>query len=315
MILKNWIIVLNYNVASHTIGQIEALSSIERVGIIVVDNDSSPNDFILLSQCCQALNGSVMDNHDTVENELAASYVVEMGARLVLFRCVKNFGYSGGNNVALKILDPILGSAGQYLVINPDIIIEQATVNALFENKAELCGPAIYEHYMKSVRPFDQIDFATGFPSSGSHGEFAGPMLQGCCFKIMGSALSKYGFLPEENFLYEEEIKYFERVHRLGGSVSYLSDVRIEHIGSVSIRKRSGNYYYYILRNRLTYFTEIAGPQYKQHGRFIRLYSAWLIDILFSNIKMRNWEGLSGIFQGVWDGLHRIKGPRNTSGI
>jgi GT2 family glycosyltransferase len=311
MMQRNWSVILNYNLASYCLARVNALHSVENTGIFIVDNSSSEKDYLQLREACVAFDAVIADHEDVEENTLLAATGIEGGAKLILYRSKKNLGYAGGNNIALKLLHRVVGGGGQYLLINPDVVIEPAAASALLACDAEICGPAVFEHYMKSVRPLNRVDFATGFSLEADErgGKTSGPVLSGCCLKVSGTALSKYGFLPDENFLYEEEIKYFERVYRLGGQGVYLLNVRVEHIGSVSVIKRSRRYYYYILRNRLTYFIEIAGPQYKQYWRFIRLYVIWYTELLYSNLKRRNWDGLKGILLGGWHGLRRIKGP------
>ncbi len=153
------------------------------------------------------------------------------------------------------------------------------------------------------------IDFATGFVSDAMRRSGRIGMLHGCCIKFSGTAFEKYGFLPDENFLYEEELKYFERVHRLGGAPAYLPHIRVEHLGKASVRKVSHEYFYYIFRNKLTYFKDIAGPTYGRHLRFAALYLDWCRGAIWSQARKGNWSGAAGVLHGVWDGLRGIKGP------
>lgn len=308
---RKWSIILNYNLASYCLNQLRILHSLGNAGIFIVDNASSLNDYSELRNGCSSYGATIAESYEIAENDWIVAKDIEGGAKLILYKSPKNIGYGGGNNIALKLLDSVVGSEGQYLLINPDVIIDLVAANELLSCEAEICGPAVYEHYMKSIRELQRVDFSTGFDLEQAQpdGKPSGVVLSGCCLKLNGMALSKYGFLPDENFLYEEEIKYFERVYRLGGHGTYLSNVRVEHIGSVSVIKRGRRYYYYILRNRLTYFLEIAGPRYRQYGRFARLYTFWYVELLYSNFKRRNWDGLKGILLGGWHGLRGIKGP------
>src|SRR5207248_8038648 len=98
-------------------------------------------------------------------------------------------------------------------------------------------------------------------------------------------ALERYGFLPDENFLYEEELRYFERVHRLGGKPVYLEHLRVEHMGKASMTKLSHDYFYYIFRNKLTYFRDVAGPTYRRHMRFSLLYVGWCWSAIWPQLQ------------------------------
>jgi len=306
---SKWIVMLNYNVAEHCLRNLDALRTLPDVGIFFVDNCSSPADYALLRAGCESNGGWLLDsnaalNIDSIAVRLAA------GPHLILLRNETNLGYSGGNNAALRMLDAVLHGRGQYLIVNPDVFISALTASALLDNEAELCGPAIYEHWRQGLATDDLAkDFATGFSTRAAPNRRRVNILHGSCFKVSGSALAKYGFLPDDNFLYEEEVRYFERVHRLGGTPVYLDQLQVEHIGKASTRKLSYIYFYYIFRNRLSYFIEIGGPHYRRYGRFWFLYCSWAQDVIRSQARKRNWAGIRGLVRGVWDGLRGIKGP------
>jgi hypothetical protein len=252
----------------------------------------------------------VVEDDDPAAGAARVTQFLAGGGRLVLYRNPANLGFAGGNNTALRLLGGFLGERGQFLVMNPDIAISNDTASRLLGHPAEICGPAVYEHYMKGVcRDLHSMDFSTGFASGRLDPAGKVTCITGCCFKISGAALLRYGFLPEENFLYEEEIKYFERVFHQGGAPVYVPELQIEHFGSESAGKNTFHYFYYLFRNRMNYFLEIAGPRYGCYARFAAHYLRWWFGVSYAHLKRRNWEGLHGIFRGVWDGLHRVKGP------
>lgn len=304
--LRKWVIVLNYNVASHCVRHLDALSGLNGIGLFFVDNGSRPADYAVLRDACVTKHALLLEDASSSPPEVAQL----PAANLVLARNQRNLGYSGGNNTALRMLDPLLGERGDYLIVNPDVFITEATARAILDCDADLCGPAIYEHWSSRVATDGlSIDFATGFPAEAADPDRRISMLHGSCLKIAGRALRQYGFLPDENFLYEEEMKYFERVHRLGGKPVYLDHLMVEHVGKASTVPMSYRYFYYIFRNRLSYFIEIAGPHYKQYGRFAFLYFGWALDVIRSQARKRNWAGIRGLFRGIWHGLHCVKGP------
>ena len=168
------------------------------------------------------------------------------------------------------------------------------------------------EGYLGAVRPHEPaIDYSTGFADTPRWRNLAttGPWLHGCCIKLSGTALTRYGYLPEEPFLYDEETFLVERVKRLGGTAQYLSRIVVKHQGSVTIGKSSFHYFYYITRNRLLYFPRIAGPRYGRVWRFATLYTMWVSDSLWSTARHRTWNGVRGILVGVLHGLRGIDGP------
>jgi GT2 family glycosyltransferase len=310
IMLCKWVIILNYNVADHCVRHLETLGELPDIGMFFVDNCSRKEDYERLRKACVERGACIIEEHPGSTAGTRAPACLEAGAKLVLIRNSTNLGYSAGNNTAMRQLDPLLGEHGDYLIINPDVYITPFTATALLNAEAELCGPAIYEHWRRGIATEGlTIDFTTGFEPSGTPDSRRVSMLHGSCLKLTGRALRKYGFLPDDNFLYEEEIRYFERVHRLGGNPVYLDQLQVEHIGKASTKPLSYNYFYYIFRNRLAYFIEVAGPEYKRHGRFFILYCGWVQDVLRSQARKRNWAGIRGMTLGIWHGLRGIKGP------
>lgn len=308
-----WIVILNFNVAEHCLRQVDALLGDHDTGIIVVDNASGAADFAQLEQ---GLARSARERRvalavigpDAPSGTLERS--LRTGAGLVLLRNGTNLGYGAGNNSALRALRPVVGPEAAYLIINPDLVISRETARGLLHDGAEIAGPAIFEGYMQAINTHGHaIDFSTGFVDERLRTPGRVGMLHGCCMKLSGRALDKYGLLPEDNFMYGEEIRYFERVDRLGGAPAYLPHLRVDHLGKGSMPKLSESYFYYVLRNHLTYFLETAGPRSKRYAKYTLLFVTWWWGVLTPQIRKKNWPAVRGIFRGTWHGLKRVKGP------
>lgn len=307
--IENWIVLLNFNLGARCSAHVSDLAANPDIGMFVVDNASAAADYSTLKRTVLDAGGRVFESDDPVRNAVDARSFIQANGRLILFRNHNNLGYSGGNNTALRLLASLLEGRGQFLVVNPDVIITPSVAATLLAHPADICGPAVYEHYMKAVSKYGHdIEFSTGFSAPAAQVTKIA-CISGCCFKLSSNALERFGYLPDENFLYDEEVRYFERVHRLGGVPAYLPEIQIEHVGSASVKKRSFIYFYYIFRNRLTYFRQVAGPRYGRYARFTMLYGAWCIDAIYGNLKRRNWDGIRGILRGVWDGFKGLDGP------
>jgi len=304
MPIRKWLVVLNYNVAAHSARQIDLLSVLPEVGLFIVDNASEIEDYRALERACVAAGADLLPRAaESLDGAVAAS--LQRGQRLLLCRNAENLGYSGGNNTALRVLHRLLGPAAEYLVLNPDVYVTPDVARSLLDSDAETAGPAIYERWAKRVTTQDAlaVDFATGFVSERLRRSGRVSVLHGCCLKLSGRALAKYGFLPDQNFLYEEELCYFERVHRLGGTPQYLGHLQVDHVGKASTTKLSYLYFYYIFRNKLCYFREVGGPIYGGHIAFFWLYSRWVVEVLWYQARRSNWDGVRGLLRGVWHGL------------
>ena len=304
--IRHWIIILNYNATSHCLRLVDALKDRGDYGLCVVDNRSDANEYRSLEQACLGLGGYVGELDSRADHAALAS-AINSGQGLLLLRAAANLGYAGGNNLAMRALLEIVGAGAQFLIVNPDIIITPDAATALLQCDAAICGPAVFEHYRQGISTDGQrVDFSTGFAAED---DTMVNCLSGCCLKLSGRALQDYGLLPENNFLYDEEVRYFERVHRQGGVPRYLDTVRVEHLGSSTVGKHGFHYFYYIFRNRLRYYFEIAGPRYRQPLRFLRLYTGWYLPVLYRAIRRGNWPGVHGLLLGAWHGIRRVDGP------
>lgn len=309
--MEHWIVVLNYNLSSFAIRHFELLSALPDVGVVAVDNASAPADVKALVTRAEQLGGLVLAADARTDVDAGVRRALEAGVRLIVLCSEINSGFSSGNNLALRALHRILGARGRYLVTNPDVELTADAVRALFATPGDIVGPAIWEGYLDGLRPYeDRCDFATGFVEEGTgsrHGVL-GVRLCGCCMRFTGDALARYGFLPDKNFLYDEETWYFETVHRLGGRPVYVPQVTVRHAGSAAEGKKGFNYFYYIFRNRLVYFLEVARPRYGRTALFVLRYGDWALHVLLNQIKKRNWDGAKGVVVGIWHGLKRRSG-------
>lgn len=299
--------VLNYETANRCIELLNKFRSCQDIGMVIVNNGC---DSPMLLEYCQLNNIPTIRSKKSEEDEIEVSRLMLGNANRFVILSSINLGYSGGNNLALRPLSRCLHQ-GKFLVMNPDIELSSVTARSLLDRVTEIAGPAIWEDYLQGVRPLqDRFDFATGFEATNrSRDEDVGTILSGCCIAITSNAIRRFGLLPEENFLYDEEPKYFERIHRLGGRPIYYPDLQVRHLGSASIGKKSFRYFYYIFRNRLNYFNDVAKVHYAAIGRFIWNYGDWYLSVLGSNWRERNWEGLRGQWRGLIDGIRGCHGP------
>lgn len=313
----NWVLVVNYNTSSRCIDHFSEFAGAKDLGVVVVENGSTPQESDLLTEFVRRHEIFRIDCHSgNLDSERLAESLAS-GIRQVCIVSDLNMGYAGGNNIVLKKFREILGTAVNFLVLNPDVEIRTADAALLLEHKSWITGPRIFEDYIGGYRPLaDDVDFSTGFrvsSDSENRRPYVGTVLSGCCLKLSGSALDKFGYFPEENFLYDEETVFFERVFRIGGNPTYFPEVTVRHIGSVSINKKSYQYFYYNFRNRLQYYKNIARPLYGARYRFYLKYANWFFSVFKSNLKRANWQGLNGLLVGVVHGLRGKTGFYNPA--
>lgn len=305
---SNWIALLNFDCTDLCMRHIRhyLAEAPTDFGLVLIDNGSSEKERDALVCAVRAGGGAVIDANDRSPRDLP----------LILIISDHNRGYAGGNNLALRWCTAQAGESAQVLICNPDVDIDTAVARALFADPGDVVGPAIFEDYIGGFRtPDTYCDFETGFVvgASAAGRPCVGARLQGSCFKISGSALRRFGYLPAPCFLYEEETFYFAAVHRAGSTPTYRSDISVRHRGSMTIGKRSFTYFYYIARNKVRFFWLHGRARPLAWVRFLWNYGDWFSSVAFSNLRARNRQGLRGLALGLWHGLLGRAGPHPSA--
>ncbi|MFZ0455689.1 MAG: glycosyltransferase family 2 protein [Ignavibacteriaceae bacterium] len=236
------VIIINYNLSNETKNCIDSLLNVindSEFEIILVDNHSEDESIIKIA------------------DEFSASIKIKFS----FIRTDKNIGFGNACNLAAK------RSSGKWLFfLNPDTLIKENVFHNIFsEFDNNLLNRGIFGLNVNSSK---LLDFSAGFFPNYLF-EALNIFLLGRYFEalyikfrsvisrskkikigwVMGAALfiSKKlfeeinGFDPDY-FLYFEEMDLCKRVIDKGLPVTYLSDIKIEHLGSISSKK---NYYFF----------------------------------------------------------------------
>ena len=232
------IITVNYNGLKDTCTLIESIPFYENMEVIVVDNASTQDE---------------------------ASIIHKQFPLVKVIRSEKNLGFAGGNNLGIK------ESKGDYIfLINNDSIFKDFDVYILINrlknspNIGIICPkirfawdntPIQYAGYT----PLSKITIrnqAIGFGEK-DNGQYdtahPTPYAHGAAMLIKREAMEKVGLMPEEYFLYYEEIDWSMMFTRAGYEIWYDPTCTIYHKESQSTGQDSPLRTYYITRNRLLF--------------------------------------------------------------
>ena len=199
-------------------------------------------------------NASIQDEASLIQNQYPQVNVI---------RSEKNRGFAGGNNLAIK------EAKGKYLfLINNDTIFKEFNIQALIDrlksspNIGVVCpkirftwgtNPIQFAGYTRlskiTVRnqaigygEEDKGQYNTAHPTPYAHG---------AAMLIKREAIEKVGLMPEDYFLYYEELDWSMMFTRAGYEIWYDPACTIYHKESQSTGQNSPLRTYYITRNRL----------------------------------------------------------------
>lgn len=233
-----FVIILNFNNESDSIACIKSLDLITdyNLQIVVVDNNSSKSS--PLEQYISTLSNAVF---------------IQTG---------ENRGYAAGNNVGIRYA--IENGAEYICLLNNDVIVNKDSfsdsIGILDSNpKATFAGPSILEYKSDviqskgeitnfwSLRRSKTIGMGKKFISCNGFNECQG--IIGACMLFKASIIDRIGYLPEEYFLYQEEIDWCHKAYNLGYK-SYCSlSSYVNHKGSASVDCYNNLSFYYRNRN------------------------------------------------------------------
>jgi GT2 family glycosyltransferase len=235
------VITLNYNTAPVTAAFLRSIAeenTYSNVEVIVVDNASR-------------------------EDPAKACLEAYPGVRVI--RNSENLVFSGGNNVGLK------AASGEYFfIVNNDTEFTPGLLEGLLEvfnlqQDAGIACPKFHYFFDKGTieyAGYGQINLLTGRNGMIGHGEKDQGQydeMRVTCYANGGGMLvprrvvEEVGLMPEQFFLYYEELDWSEQMKRKGYKIYYQPRSLIYHKESVSTGKASALKTFYLTRNRILF--------------------------------------------------------------
>lgn len=279
------IITINYNQAQVTCALLASLRKLTYplVEVIVVDN-ASPDE------------------------EPAA--IARQFPEVTLLRSQVNLGFAGGNNLGIR------QARGKYLLfLNNDTEVAPDFLEPLVElfdssPQAGIASPKIMYYGTdnliqyagsRGINPWTGRSITIGQleKDQGQHNT-SGPthLVDGAAMMVPVEVIRRAGLMPEEYFLYYEELDWCESIKRAGYTAHYVAQATIYHKESISVGKASVLKTYYLNRNRLLFI--------RRNFRGWPLLTSGLIFLLLALPKLALGFGLRGQWQhcrALWRGL------------
>lgn len=204
---------------------------------------------------CEGLDAQVI----VADNASADSSVAFLESRfpeVPLIRLEKNFGFTGGYNRALQLVE-----ADYYILINSDIEVPQDWLKPLLEwmdthPECGACGPKLLSYRQRDT--FEYAGAAGGLIDSygypfcrgrimqrveKDHGQYDQPAdvlwCSGACLVVRSSVWKALGGLDERFFAHMEEIDLCWRMQLKGWKVTLVPASKVYHIGGGTLSNES----------------------------------------------------------------------------
>jgi GT2 family glycosyltransferase len=296
------IIVLNWNGLKDTVECLQSLKAISYPSyeVVVVDNASTGDDV-------SALKRSFGDFVRIVEND-------------------KNYGYTGGNNIGLRLC--LANSHPDYLLIlNNDIVVAPDFLDHLVRAAEAapsmgMAGPKVYyfddpnriqnagtifNMWKGEATSIGSKQLDTGLYDSPREAD----AVSGSCLLVRREVIEKVGAFDESYFAYWDDTDYCTRARKAGYSVIYVPQARVWHKNPIKQKiwdktsrcKTSTQRYYYSARNNFKFMKKYANRA--QYAVFLIYFFTYRFAAMSATCLLydRSPAQFTAFCRGVKDGL------------
>ncbi len=335
------VIILNWNGWEDTIECMESLRNIDypNYDTIVVDNGSSDDSIEKIREYClgKIIPESNYFKYPTTGNPIKLNEVVydetnqfkrsdidvndiKQENNVLLIKNDKNYGFTEGNNIAIRFAMKYI-NPDFFLLLNNDTIVDGKFLDEMVQvasnnSNTAIVGSKIYCYDKDNVS--NVISFAGGLlnlntcqphpigvdePDNGQYDyERKVDYVEGSCLLIKNELIDKIGLLDREYFTYWEEIDWCIRGKNAGYDCTYSPKAMIWHKGYGS--DIGANSIYYMIKNRFL-FMEKNVENLQTLTSLIYFFGYYFWVILFSvTIVHRDREKSSSLLRGTFDGIN-----------
>ncbi len=237
---------------------------------------------------------------------------------ITAIRSEENLGFAGGNNLGIK------AAKGAYLLLlNNDTEVADNSLHWLTERLDADPALGVVCPKIRFFAPPQSIQFAGYTPLSPitlrnaligfgepDNGSFDTPHLtpyaHGAAMLVRRTAIERAGLMPEDYFLYYEELDWSLRLREAGYTIGYEPRATVFHKESATTGQQSPLRTYYLTRNRLLFARRNLRGGSRQLSVIYQLSIA-LPKSLVCHMLHRRFDLMQATLRGAKDYLfHKI---------
>lgn len=290
------IVICNYNKSSYVVNCIQSVleSDIDNFDIYVVDNASTD------------------DSVEQIEKNF--------GDKVTLLINKENLGGSGGFNTGIrKVLE---GGYPYIMCLDNDALVDEEAISALFSCMEEhpeigMLGSRVYHmeepDYVQQFGlniDFDNYIVDTLYANAYEDGTIPELLycdtVATCSVMVRTEAVRKAGIMPEDNFIYWDDMEWGYRIGLAGYKVAAYGKSKALHIKGAANRNNAVFTNYYNMRNRIHFFAK-----YIQESQ-LEDFTEYMLDSVFDTIyeSMYRDEHCSAmaVRYALEDAMHGVRG-------
>lgn len=220
----------------------------------------------------------------------------------------ENKGFAGANNVGIE------ASTGEYIfLLNPDTLVDQNTIGELVKvledyPQAGSVSPKLIYHKEQLIQYAGSSELTTLTVKNYHRGNKEADLDKygdveltafnhGAAMLLRKSVIKKVGLMPEEYFLYYEELDWCTTIKNKGFGLYYTGKTSVQHKASASTGRIEGLKSYFLTRNRVLYVLRKYPPGLKKLLALSYLFFVVYPKNMLINIK--NFKTLTALTKAV----------------
>lgn len=294
------------------------------IGIVICNYNK--RDFVV--DCIRSVQESKVRNFDIymVDNASADDSVEavrrEFGDSVTILQNKENLGGSGGFNTGLRVVKE--KGYSYFVCLDNDVLVDENAINALYEYMEAnpdvgMAGSRVY--HMQMPEYIQQCGLKIDFEHCTAQTLYADRLEDGtlpeviecdtvatCSVMIRGSLIREkdVGIMPEDNFIYWDDMEWGHRMHLAGYRIVTLAASRVLHQMGANIRRANTFVDYYMWRNRANFFMHYA-PEEKMEHMSVLLLSAFF-DEMYERLFREEHNVRQSLSYALFDAMSGVRG-------
>lgn len=306
----------------------------EKVGVIICNYNKK--DFVV--RCIESLKKQTMNDFDiyVVDNastDGSAAYLKENFGEDILLICnTDNLGGSGGFNSGIEkamkkkyhllmLLDNDVILAADCIEQCVNIMNKHVDIGMLGCEILKMDYPDRIQEFAPTLN-YDAMNFELNHGGEVDSGQLPDmedcDYVPACAMMVRNTVIEEIGLMPQENFIYYDDITWGVKCHRAGYRVVATSLAKVWHKGGAAINPTTFSSYY-LNRNKIKFFTRYMATDFDDSSTTdeqITTRAGNIISDIFEGIYSCSKKGMPNMvktrMEAFWDALSDVTGKADS---
>lgn len=299
------------------------------IGIVICNYNKA--DYVC--RCIESVLDSDMDNFDIyMVDNASEDNSVEMvterfGDKVTILENSENLGGSGGFNRGIR---KVLEEGYEYLMcLDNDVKVAKEAVRSLYEflkrnPKVGMAGSKVY--HMHEPEYIQQMGLNIHFKNCSAETLYADrkdspdipevvycDTVAACSLMMPTRVVKKVGLMPEDNFIYWDDMEWGYLVKKAGYKVAACGGSKVYHEMSANVRRENTFSTYYLWRNRLHFFMKYTKRELWEQMSFYQLRSVF--DGVYESMYREEHNVAKTIMSAFLDAMMFVRGKASPDKI